>query len=382
MSDLARQSLMMIVGSGALLVLIIFVVIFLSQRKKNKVDVPQVESPDRADPFFSAPVDRIEPKEIRSEIDAEFKNELERKKDLEIVIPLSEKLRATEETIFGRIRNLFSSSVEENIIDEIEEILYTSDLGSSTVERLMEHIKSELGRGDRRNIESVKKALREEILSIFPSDVPRLNLENKTNILMIVGINGAGKTTTIGKLAAQFAQQGKKVLVAAGDTFRAAADAQLREWTSRAQVEIFSPEGVKDPSAVAFDAVAKGVAQEYEIVIVDTAGRLHTQNNLMEELKKMKRVLTKVLPEAPHETLLVLDANNGQNALQQAREFHKAIGITGVILTKMDGTAKGGVAIAISNELSLPIRFIGVGEKITDLRAFSRDEFVESIVPS
>jgi fused signal recognition particle receptor len=195
----------------------------------------------------------------------------------------------------------------------------------------------------------------------------------------VVGVNGAGKTTSIGKIAGQLAHSGKRVLVAAGDTFRAAAGNQLKTWTDRAQVEIFSPEGVTDPSAVAFDAVSKGKAQGYDVVIVDTAGRLHTQSNLMEELKKMKRVITKVIPEAPHETLIVLDANSGQNALMQAREFHKALGLTGVVLTKMDGTAKGGVAVGLAHELKIPIRLIGVGEKIGDLRPFSVKEFVESI---
>ena len=196
---------------------------------------------------------------------------------------------------------------------------------------------------------------------------------------MIVGVNGAGKTTSIGKISAQLAKEGKKVLVAAGDTFRAAAGGQLKVWTDRAAVEIFSPEGVTDPSAVAFDAVSKGKAQGYDVVIVDTAGRLHTQANLMEEIKKMKRVMTKVIPEAPHETLIVLDANSGQNALMQAKEFHTALGLTGAVLTKMDGTAKGGVAVGLAQELQIPIKLIGVGERIQDLRPFSSQEFVDSL---
>jgi fused signal recognition particle receptor len=196
---------------------------------------------------------------------------------------------------------------------------------------------------------------------------------------MIVGVNGAGKTTSIGKLSSQMALQGKRVLVAAGDTFRAAAGGQLKAWTERAQVEIFSPEGVTDPSAVAFAAVTKGLKDNYDIVIIDTAGRLHTQANLMEELKKMKRVMGKVIPEAPHEVIIVLDANSGQNALMQAREYNNALSLTGAILTKMDGTAKGGVAVGLANELQIPIKFIGVGERIQDLRSFSSQEFVESI---
>jgi fused signal recognition particle receptor len=207
-----------------------------------------------------------------------------------------------------------------------------------------------------------------------------LHLQQKPAVWMIVGVNGAGKTTSIGKMAALLAHGGKKVLVAAGDTFRAAAGNQLKSWTERAEVEIFSPPGVTDPSAVAFDAIAKAKAQNYDVVIVDTAGRLHTQANLMEELKKMKRVMSKVIANAPHETLIVLDANSGQNALLQAKQFHEAIGLTGVVLTKMDGTAKGGVAVGLANELQIPIRLIGVGEKIGDLRPFSAKEFVDSIL--
>jgi fused signal recognition particle receptor len=197
---------------------------------------------------------------------------------------------------------------------------------------------------------------------------------------MIVGVNGAGKTTTIGKLARRIAQSGRKVLVAAGDTFRAAAGDQLKVWTERAQVEIFSPDNVTDPSAVAYQAIERGKTEGVDVVIIDTAGRLHTQKNLMEELKKMQRVMTKLIPDAPHETLLVLDANSGQNALIQAREFNQALGVTGVVLTKLDGTAKGGVAVGLACELGLPIKLIGVGEGIEDLRRFSPQEFVDSIL--
>jgi fused signal recognition particle receptor len=207
-----------------------------------------------------------------------------------------------------------------------------------------------------------------------------LKMNQFPTVWMVVGVNGVGKTTTIGKLAAHLAKNGKKVLVAAGDTFRAAAGNQLKAWTERAQVEIFWPQGVTDPSAVAFDAVSKAKAQAYDVVIIDTAGRLHTQVNLMEELKKVKRVIAKVIPDAPHEVLIVLDANSGQNALVQAREFHSSLGLTGVVLTKMDGTAKGGVAIGLSEELKVPIRLVGIGEKIGDLKAFSSKDFIDSIL--
>jgi fused signal recognition particle receptor len=303
---------------------------------------------------------------------------------------LKEALSQTENSLFGRIRSLFSQDTAHKNLEEIEEILYTSDLGPQTVEKLMGAVSEKLSRSEKANAEVVKQVLRTEFLEIFnKAQIPEpienqpmahLKLGTQPTVLMIVGVNGAGKTTSIGKIAAHLAKSGKKVLVAAGDTFRAAAGNQLKVWTDRAQVEIFSPAGVTDPSAVAFDAVAKAKSQNYDVVIVDTAGRLHTQSNLMEELKKMKRVMSKVIPEAPHETLIVLDANSGQNALMQAREFHKALQLTGVVLTKMDGTAKGGVAVGLANELQIPIRLIGVGEKIGDLKAFSVQEFIDSVL--
>lgn len=295
----------------------------------------------------------------------------------------------TQQNFWGRIKNVFQNQEAKENFDEIEEVLYTSDLGPKTVQRLMETVQSALSRKDLASADAVKSALKTEFQSIFstaqipepgPDLFSHLHMQATPTVWMIVGVNGAGKTTTIGKLSAHLAKQGKKVLVAAGDTFRAAAGAQLQTWTERAQVEIFSPPNVSDPSAVAFDAISKAKAQGYDVVILDTAGRLHTQANLMEELKKTKRVMAKVIPEAPHETLIVLDANSGQNALLQAKEFHQAVQLTGVVLTKMDGTAKGGVAVGLAHELKIPIRLIGVGEKIGDLRAFSSKEFIDSIL--
>lgn len=301
--------------------------------------------------------------------------------------PLEKALAGTKQRFWGRLHSLWSGSQVAGI-DEIEEVLYTSDLGPQTVERLLEKIRESLSRSEKKDPEVVRAALRTEILQIFHKTQGESESEqlfekfefHQPSVWMVVGVNGAGKTTSIGKIASQLAQNGKKVLVAAGDTFRAAAGSQLKVWTERAQVEIFSPEGVTDPSAVAFDAVQKGVAKGFDVIIVDTAGRLHTQQNLMEEIKKMKRVVQKVLPEAPHEILLVLDSNQGQNALLQAKEFHKALGVTGVVLTKLDGTAKGGVAVGVAHELELPIKLIGVGEKMGDLRPFSAKNFVESIL--
>jgi fused signal recognition particle receptor len=313
---------------------------------------------------------------------------------------LASALSNTRSGIFGRLKAVFSRGpkISADEMSELEEILYTSDLGPQTVQRLLEALEEKIKSSPEEGFEGVREVLKNEMLEIFASvesnvvpihhgseayleGLERLNVWNeKPAVLMVVGVNGAGKTTTIGKLASRLAQSGKRVLVAAGDTFRAAAGNQLKVWTERAQVQIFSPDGVSDPSAVAFDACQMAKAQGFDVVIVDTAGRLHTQKNLMEELKKMQRVIAKVLPTAPHEILLVLDANSGQNALVQAREYNQALGVTGVVLTKLDGTAKGGVAVGLAYELKLPIKLIGVGEGIEDLRSFSSREFVDSIL--
>lgn len=374
---------------AAVILTVIFGAIFLSlwksSKKTREVPAPQEVKPSQ-ESEVAEPLSHIDSTgQMVSDISvpdlAEVLHETE--------VDLKEALKKTEENLFGRIRNLFKTDANNKHLDEIEEILYTSDLGPATVQRLMGALEDGLSKKERADYEMVRETIKSEIVKIFAgshSSSPTTGILSKINfaesgptVLMIVGVNGAGKTTSIGKISAQLAQQGKKVLVAAGDTFRAAAGGQLKVWTDRAQVEIFSPEGVTDPSAVAFDAISKGLAQGYDVVIVDTAGRLHTQANLMEEIKKMKRVMTKVIPEAPHETLIVLDANSGQNALMQAKEFHNALTLTGAILTKMDGTAKGGVAVGLAQELQIPIKLIGVGERIQDLRTFSPTDFVDSL---
>ena len=297
---------------------------------------------------------------------------------------LEDALAKTRAGFWGKVKAQFSGqqTISASEIEELEEALYTSDLGPKTVDHLIAKVSASMN-GDDYNLESLHQSLKGELNSIFKNaSTTQLETdpEKKTSVWMVVGVNGAGKTTTIGKLANQQVEKGKKVLIAAGDTFRAAADAQLKVWATRAEVEIFSPEGIKDPSAVAFDAVQKGVSKGFDLVIIDTAGRLHTQKNLMEELKKMKRVMAKALEGSPDETILVLDANSGQNALMQTEQFHEALGVSGVILTKMDGSAKGGVAVGIACEHQLPIKMIGVGEKIEDLRPFNATEFVDSIL--
>lgn len=313
--------------------------------------------------------------------------------EAERTVSLASALSKTEESFFGRIRKAFSGAAQDKkkVLEEIEEVLYTSDLGPKTVSRLLEKVEDSLSTSDMADLSKVKTALAHEMQEIL---IPVHSEQKKEGtvmdlikpaasgptVIMIVGVNGAGKTTSIGKMAAQLAGLNKKVLVAAGDTFRAAAGGQLKVWTERAQVDIFWPDNTTDPAAVAFDAVTKAKAQNFDFVLLDTAGRLHTQSNLMEELKKVKRVMTKVIAEAPHETWIVLDANSGQNALNQAVEFNKALELTGVILTKMDGTAKGGVALGVVDQLQKPIKLIGIGEKIQDLRVFNDREYVESIL--
>ena len=303
---------------------------------------------------------------------------------------LREALSKTRDGFWGRMKGLFQVQANWNLteFDDLEEILYTSDLGPKTVQRLIESISTSVRSSKSQQVEELRTALKEEMHSIFENShlgiktlSERIAQEgHKPFVILIVGVNGAGKTTTIGKLAHLFSEQGLATMVVAGDTFRAAAREQLNIWSNRANVEIFNSENVKDPSAMAYEGCQQALAKKVDVVLVDTAGRLHTQVHLMEELKKIKRVMQKVIPEAPHESLIVLDANSGQNALLQAKMFHEALGLTGAILTKLDGTAKGGVALGLAYELQLPIRMIGVGEGVSDLRVFDSTEFVDSIL--
>lgn len=308
---------------------------------------------------------------------------------------LGDALSNTKSTLLGKLKSVFTGQkdLSGDELESLEEVLYTSDLGPKTVQQLVEAVGSNLESSEKSDYNKVCTALKNEMVTIFDSinsveessDSPSFvkvegKEEDDPQVWMIVGVNGAGKTTTIGKLANLSAKLGQKTLVVAGDTFRAAAEEQLNVWSERAGVEIFSPEGVKDPSAVIFDGCSMAKSKNFDVVIIDTAGRLHTQDNLMEELKKIKRVVKKVLPEAPNETLIVLDSNSGQNALMQVERFNEAMELTGAILTKLDGTAKGGVAVGLAFEHSLPIKAIGVGEGIDDLRSFNSKEFVDSII--
>ena len=275
---------------------------------------------------------------------------------------------------------LGKKEINDELLDDLEEVLISSDIGPETTQRILEAITKKVERDELNNPQVLQSEIEQEILRIMSKkyQVPGTS-DRKPLILLFVGVNGVGKTTSIGKIAAQYRQQGKKVLMGAGDTFRAAAIEQLAEWSKRADCDIVHKNAGTDPSAVIFESVQKGIDDDYDVVICDTAGRLHTKKNLMEELKKMVRVIRKLIPDAPHEVLLVLDATTGQNAIFQTREFLQAAELTGFIITKLDGTSKGGVVIGIVNEFDIPVRYIGLGEQIDDLRPFDAQQFTKSI---
>ena len=275
---------------------------------------------------------------------------------------------------------LGQKEINEDLLDDLEEVLIGSDIGPETTQRILDAITEKVEREKLSSPQVLQSEIQLEIQKIMSKTYAvHGTAERKPLILLFVGVNGVGKTTTIGKIAAQYRQQGKKVLMGAGDTFRAAAIEQLVEWSRRADCDIIQKEPGSDPSAVMYETVQKGIDEDYDVVICDTAGRLHTKKNLMEELKKMVRVIRKLIPDAPHEILLVLDATTGQNAIFQTREFMEATDLTGLIITKLDGTSKGGVVIGIVNEFDIPVRYIGVGEQVEDLRPFDAQQFTESI---
>jgi len=290
-------------------------------------------------------------------------------------------LSKTQAALIGQIDALFNSpSAIDEIIEELEEILITADFGMKTTQLLLAAFKRRVNEEKVAGAPAMRAILQEEILRLMTIDVAPLNVERECPfVLLVIGVNGVGKTTTIGKLAQQFSLQGKKVILGAADTFRAAAAEQLQVWGERTGVTVIRHDEGADPAAVAFDAAKATVARKADILILDTAGRLHTKVNLMEEMKKIYRVLGREIPDAPHETLLVLDATTGQNALVQARLFQEAVGVTGVVITKLDGTAKGGMAVAIGAELGLPVRYVGVGEGVDDLRPFDPEIFVAAL---
>lgn len=291
-------------------------------------------------------------------------------------------IQKTRAGLVDRIEDVLSGKkeIDADLLEELEYTLITADLGVRTVDDILETIRQRIDRSMVADSGAIRDLIREQLFEVLrASETPIHVVRTPPAVVMVVGVNGAGKTTTIGKLAHRFLGEGRKVLLCAADTFRAAAIEQLEVWAQRAGVEMIRQKTGADPSAVVFDALHAAKARGVDYVIVDTAGRLHTKENLMAELEKMRRTCQRVIPGSPHEVWLVLDATTGQNGLEQARKFTESAGTSGIILTKLDGTAKGGVVVAIARELNLPIRFIGVGEKIDDLLPFEPDKFVESL---
>jgi fused signal recognition particle receptor len=296
---------------------------------------------------------------------------------------MKEAVTRTRENLSERIEEVvsFGKEIDQNTLDDLEAILLSADLGTSTTQEILEKLREKANYNQIKNVDELKRLLKEEILAILAAvdSQPVSKVEDTPEVILVVGVNGTGKTTTIGKLAQVLRSEGKTVLLCAADTFRAAAIEQLEVWGQRTGTEVIRTKAGGDPSAVLYDALQAASARHTDYVIVDTAGRLHTKTNLMAELEKMRRTAQRIIPGAPHETLLVMDATTGQNGLQQARQFTQSAGVTGIVLTKLDGTAKGGVVVAISREMGVPVRYVGVGEKVGDLLPFNPKDFVDSL---
>ena len=300
---------------------------------------------------------------------------------------LEEGLEKTRTSFFGKLNRLVrgKDTVDENILDDLEEILVTSDVGVKTTLDIIGLVEQRVARDKYVSSKELNAVIRDEIARLLLDHAPErpsdfdAPLGHKPHVIMVVGVNGVGKTTTIGKMAYRYTQAGRRVLLGAADTFRAAAIEQLDIWAERAGVEVIKQKHGSDPAAVAFDTLSAAQRRDADVAIVDTAGRLHTKGGLMDELSKIKRVMGKQVEEAPHEVLLVLDASTGQNAIRQAEEFTRSVEVTGLVLTKLDGTAKGGIVIGISNEFRIPVKYIGVGEQVDDLQVFDRQRFVEAL---
>ena len=298
---------------------------------------------------------------------------------MSILDKLKESLAKTRLGFMSRLNNLLvTKNIDEEFFERLEEILLQSDVGVATSLDLVERIRDKVKKEKIQDGEEIKEILKKEIAAILGSQTESIRIQPQgITVIMVVGVNGVGKTTTIGKLAHSFRQEGKKVMLAAGDTFRAAAAEQLGIWAERTGAAIIKHQEGADPAAVSYDALQAARSRRMDVLLIDTAGRLHSRKNLMDELNKIYRVIQREMPGAPHEVLLVIDATTGQNALAQARLFQEAAGVTGIVLTKLDGTAKGGIVIAISDQLKIPVKYIGLGEGVDDLKAFQPREFVE-----
>jgi fused signal recognition particle receptor len=299
---------------------------------------------------------------------------------------LKQGLEKTHANIFNKIDRLINAKgdIDDEFLDNLEEILLSSDVGINTAEKIISNLKTRVSLEKYERTDQLNAILRDELKKVFTSGNGTVSepfkITSKPHVIVVVGVNGVGKTTSIGKLAYNYKNSGHSVLIGAADTFRAAANEQLQTWAKRSGTEIIQLSQGSDPSAVVYNTIQSGIAKGFDVIIIDTAGRLHTKTNLMEELSKIRRVIQKQLSDAPHEVLLVIDATTGQNGMVQAREFSSAIGVTGLVLTKLDGTAKGGIVLKISGEMKIPVKYIGVGEQIDDLQVFDKESFVKALL--
>lgn len=363
--------------------------------KEEQVVAPPSDPVPAAEPIEVPKEPEEEPEPAETETEPE-EDTIAREPEQEVSAPQEENtdgdffsrlslgLSKTRRGILQNLEHVFSSGrIDDGTWDEFEEILIMADMGVATTVKLREKVSSAVGAGEGGNMERIKNLLEKEILDILRGvQSPVAELSAKPSVFMVAGVNGVGKTTSIGKIASRFAEDGKKVMVAAADTFRAAAVEQLGVWAERVGSDFLRGQTGADPSAVAYDAVKASVSRGVDLLIIDTAGRVHTKTGLMDELKKLRRVVSRELEGAPHETLLVVDATTGQNAVEQARVFGEAIGVTGIVLTKLDGTAKGGIIVAIAEQLGLPVKYIGVGEGLGDLREFDAEQFTKALFAS
>lgn len=348
--------------------------------EQNDVVIPPIE------PVTAPATSKQETETKETPADDVEELDIDRKKD-SLFSRLTSRLGKTRESFTYQMDALFlgKKEIDTNLLDSLEEILITADLGVETSEELMSYARKKVKRKELTDPNSLKVILKEEIKKLIlanEADATLVMPKSGPFVIMVIGVNGVGKTTTIGKIAHKFKQSGSSVMLVAADTFRAAAVSQLKIWGERNDVPVFSQHEGADPSSVVFDALTSAMASDVDVVIVDTAGRMHTKENLMEELKKIKRVMGKKLRGAPHEVMLVIDATTGQNGISQARLFDAAVDITGLTLTKLDGTSKGGIVANICRDMKVPIRFIGIGEQLEDLRDFDAGEFVEALFQS
>ena len=346
------------------------------QTQETVAEAEEVETEKEISEVPSETVDT----EIPAEIPADEPGEAPAPQKKGFFARLKEGLTKTRNSISDSFNNLFKASeLDDDFYDELEETLVMSDMGYETTERIVEDLKARVKEEHIKEAQACRDLVINIIRDQMQVDETAYDFENKKTVVLVIGVNGVGKTTSVGKLAGKLKDQGKKVVLAAADTFRAAAGTQLQEWANRAGVEMIGGQEGADPGAIVYDAVAAAKARNADVLLCDTAGRLHNKKNLMEELRKINRILEKEYPDAFRETLVVLDATTGQNALAQAREFADVADITGIILTKMDGTAKGGIAVAIHSELGIPVKYIGVGETIEDLQKFDSNQFVNAL---